>query len=49
MYGEHIIEHYESCSIETIKNAIYNFEMLKVLRLTYKEEESIVTIIITEE
>jgi len=39
MYGEHIMEHYESCSIETIKNAIMTYGDMRIIRINKTETE----------
>lgn len=38
MYGEHIMEHYESCSIETIKNAINTYSNMRCISINKKDD-----------
>lgn len=48
MFGEHIMEHYESCSIETIKNAINTYFIMRCIDINKKEDSDKVHIIMTE-
>lgn len=49
MYGEHIMEHYESCSIETIKNAIMTYGNMRVIHILKSENETTVTVLLSDD
>ncbi len=34
MYDEKVIMHYEACSLQTIKNAVFTFTRMKFLKFT---------------
>lgn len=49
MYGEHIMEHYESCSIETIKNALITYANMRVIHINKTESEETVTVLLSDD
>ncbi|CAD8153134.1 unnamed protein product [Paramecium octaurelia] len=49
MYGEHIMEHYESCSIETIKNAINTYQTMRCIDISKKDDSDQVSIVFTDQ
>lgn len=44
MFGEHIMEHYESCSVETIKNAINTYQTMRCIDIIKKDDSETVNI-----
>ena len=49
MHEERIMEHYESCSQETIKNAIYIYKDMKIIKMTRETSDDMITVIIGED
>jgi glycerone phosphate O-acyltransferase/fatty acyl-CoA reductase len=49
MFEEHIMEHYESCSIEIIKNAIIIYMQLSYISIQKINNDDIVTVLLSDE
>ena len=51
LYGEKVIEDYEACSRELIKNAFEKFQKLKLIKMTAgrKKKEAVIEVLVEVE